>query len=62
MLLLPGFQDFFQKLMQKPSRMIATSPRLSANMLALASNIGCLNITLNTVTITKFSHVAETAA
>ena len=41
--------------------MAATGPRLLSNMLALAYNIGCLNITLNIVTLTKFSHVAKTA-
>ena len=38
-LLSAGFQDFFQKRKQKPSRMTRTGPRLPTNMLALASDI-----------------------
>ena len=55
-----GFQDFFQKLKQKSYGMTATGPRLSTNMLALASNVGSLNITLNTITIANF-HFARMA-
>ena len=46
----PGFQDFLKKLKQKSYRMTVADPRLSANMLALASNIGCLNINFSTKT------------